>query len=375
MIITVRNIVDFFFRKFAHLPGPKRTSFFLGNAKLMKSGREKNGNMGSVFLDLTLEYGNLFVLWRFTTATIVTSDLPAVKEYYTNLKLFKKPKVGLLKLNRIGKTNFIGNHSVLSDAGGPNWERKKRIMDPGFKISRLQDHISKFYLIGEQVADDLERNQQKDGFVDFSAVIAPYTIHAISSAAFSVREEGTLSDLSNGASVIADYWVSRMNEVNPLRKPELAVMLGLDIPDRPAAESQLKHVRRLGKQLIMDRIESGQFGKVNDVLDFIIKANEENGELKMERCLDEFMTMYEAGNVTTSTALSFFIAEMVRNVDLLDHLIKEVDEIWGGRGISRNSSRPPSPCPQQCPSPLYSPEARPRTNRVDKMIDLAKNLT
>ena len=45
------------------------------------------------------------------------------------------------------------------------------------------------------------------------------------------------------------------------------------------------------------------------------------------------------------------------------------------RGIPKNSSRPPSPCPQQCPSPLYSPEARPRTNRVDKMIDLAKNLT
>ena len=35
----------------------------------------------------------------------------------------------------------------------------------------------------------------------------------------------------------------------------------------------------------------------------------------------------------------------------------------------------PPPCPQQCPSPLYSPEARPGTNRVDKMIDLAKNLT
>jgi cytochrome P450 len=330
-------LIEHFFSKCSHIPGPKRTSFFLGNAELMKSGTTRRGNFGSFLLDLSLEYGHVFILWRTIYPAVVTTDLPAAKEFFTNLKLFQKPKVGFLKLRSIGQTNFIGNHSILSDAGGPNWERKKRIMDPGFKLSRLQEHISKFYLIGEQVADDLENKQLEAGFVDFSKVIAPYTIHAISSAGFSVIEEKTLRDLSDGASTIADYWVGQITQTNPLRRTKLAALLGLDGPDRPRAEKQLKYVRKLGKQLIMDRIDSGQFGRANDALDFIIKANEENGVMRMERCLDDFMTMYEAGNITTATTLSFFIAEMVRNGEILDNLIQEVDEIWVGRGISRSS--------------------------------------
>ena len=287
-------------------------------------------------LDLLLEYGNVIILWWITTPTIITSDLTVVKEYYTNHKLFRKPKEEIL--HRIGTTNCMGHHSILTDVGGPNWERKKRAMDPGFKISRLQDHISKFYIIGEQVADDLESMQMQDGFVDFGDVITPYTVHAISSAGFSVTQEEALKELGEGISAFKDYRASQMAEKNPLRKTKIAAILGLDNPTRPAAEKKLIHVREIGRRLILDRIESGQLGKTNDVLDFIIRANEEDGAVSIERSLEDFLAMYGAGNATTSTALQFFIAEMVRNVHLLEALLREVDEIWVGRGITRNSS-------------------------------------
>ena len=289
-------------------------------------------------MELMLEYGDIYILWKTTSPLVFTADLTVVKEYYTNLKLFQKPKE--LEINRVGKTNYVGHHSILSDTGGPIWERKKRILDPGFKISRLQDHISKFYLIGERVAKDLESSQLQNGFVDMDKVIYPYTIHAISSAGFSVTEEEKLEALSKGNLLIGEYFVSRMAQSNPLRKTKLAALLGLDNPDgkRATAENQLKYIRGLGKQLIMDRIESGKLGKVNDVLDFLIKANEENGEVKMERCVDDFMAMYAAGNATTSTTLGFFLAEMIRHEHMLEKLVKEVDEIWMERGISRNSS-------------------------------------
>ena len=287
-------------------------------------------------LDLLLEYGDIIVLWRLTTPTIITSDLAVVKEYYTNPKLFRKPKEEIL--HRIGTTSHMGYHSILTDVGGPNWQRKKRAMDPGFKISRLQDHISKFYMIGQQVANDLERIQKQDGFVDFEEVIDPYTAHAISSAGFGVTKEATLKELGEGISVLKDHWGNRMAETNPLRNTKIAAMLGLDSPTRPAAEKKLINVREIGKRLMMDRIESGQLGKANDVLDFIIRANEENGVLSMEQSLDDFVTMYAAGNATTSTTLQYFIAEMVRNVHLQEALIREVDEIWVGRKISSNSS-------------------------------------
>ena len=287
-------------------------------------------------LDLVLEHGNIIILWWLTTPTILTSDLSVVKEFYTNAKLFRKTKEKTL--TRIGTTNFLGHRSVLTDVGGPQWERKKRTMDPGFKISRLKDHIPKFYIIAEQVADELELTQMQDGFVDFGKIIAPYTAHAISSAGFSVTEENTLRELGDGITVLKEHWISHVAQSNPLRKTKIAAMLGLDSPTRPAAEKKLRHLREIGKRLIMDRIENGQLGKANDVLDFIIRANEENGAVSMERNLEDFMAMYGAGNSTTSSTLQFFIAEMVRNVHLLEELVREVDEIWVGRGISRNSA-------------------------------------
>ena len=127
------------FSKCSHIPGPPRTSFLFGNAALIKSGVRRRGNLGSLFHELTLEYGNVFIVWRVTNPTVITADLPAVKEYYTNLKLFKKSmSQGFLGLGSIGKTNFIGEHSILSDAGGSNWERKKRIMEYGPRIQDIQ---------------------------------------------------------------------------------------------------------------------------------------------------------------------------------------------------------------------------------------------
>ena len=316
-----------FFSKLSHIPGPKRNSFFFGNAEVIKSGLTNYGDFGVLLIELMLEYGDIFILWRATSPIVFTTDLTVLKDYYTNLKLYQKRKDR--DTNIIGTTDYFGSNSILSDPGGPIWERKKRILDPGFKISRLQEHISKFYLIGERVAQDLESAQLQNNFVDFDQVISPYTIHAISSAGFSVTEEEKLKALSKGNSLIGEYFVSRMAQSNPLRKTKLAALLGLDNPDgkRATAENQLKYIRGLGEQLIMDRIESGRFGRISDVLDFLIKANEENGEVKMERCVDDFMAMYAAGNATTRTTLGFFLAEMIRNEHMLEKLVKEVDEI------------------------------------------------
>ena len=245
--------------------------------------------------------------------------------------------MGLFKLNKIGKTNFVGNHSILSDPGGSNWEHKKRIMDPGFRLSTLQGHISKFYLIGEQVATQLECQQTEQGFVDIAKVIAPFTINAISSAGFGVKDEKKLEDLSIGTLKIANYWVTELKEINPLKNTMVARILGFSSSHQAVAERELKRLRAMGKQLILERVEDSNFGSANDALDFIILANECEGKVNMERCVDDFLTLYEAGNITTSTTLSFVIAELVRNPYIQETLIKEVEDVWVDREISRNT--------------------------------------
>ena len=331
------SIITHCFRKLAHIPGPKRTSFVYGNVELIKSRTLQAGDIGSLFLDFTLQYGDVFIVWKLTNPYVITSDLASVKEFSTNLKIFKKPTEGVLELMKIGQTSFAGYHSVLTDEGGPNWERKRRIMDPGFKISRLQAHISKFYLLGEQAANCFESLQQQNGFVAFEEVIAKFTTHAISSAGFNFAEE-VLNTLSDGNSLLSSYVESQTAETSPFRKTRFAALLGFDNVHRPAAERQLQTIRELGKQLIVERIESGRLGNAYDVLDLIISANEEDGALSMECCLDDLMAIYAAGNFTTRTTMCFFLAEMIRNVHIQEALVREVDEVWGGREISRHSS-------------------------------------
>ena len=131
--------------------------------------------------------------------------------------------------------------------------------------------------------------------------------------------------------------MSGVTIVNPLKNTMVARILGFSSSHQAVAERELKRLRAMGRQLILERVEDSNFGSANDALDFIILANECEGKVNMERCVDDFLTLYEAGNITTSTTLSFVIAELVRNPYIQETLIKEVEDVWVDREISRNT--------------------------------------
>ena len=62
--------------------------------------------------------------------------------------------------------------------------------------------------------------------------------------------------------------------------------------------------------------------------------DEDSGKIIMEETLDDFMSMYFAGYVTTETAMNFLLNEVVRNPRVLELLVEEVRHIllglpWG----------------------------------------------
>ena len=115
---------------------------------------------------------------------------------------------------------------------------------------------------------------------------------------------------------------------------------------------------------------------------WVTPGQRSNTVFKSARVSSDFYTVWHKNKITSPKRRECPCTGSYSTIKKKNaHFISEKDIFEGRkscccwRGIHRNSSRPPPPCPQQCPSPLYSPEARPRTNRVDKMIDLAKNLT
>ena len=52
--------------------------------------------------------------------------------------------------------------------------------------------------------------------------------------------------------------------------------------------------------------------------------DEKTGGLELEESLDDFMTMYAAGNATTSTTLLWSIGQLTRNPAVMEKLVEEV---------------------------------------------------
>ena len=53
-------------------------------------------------------------------------------------------------------------------------------------------------------------------------------------------------------------------------------------------------------------------------------TDDNSGRFDMEEGLDDFMTMYAAGNATTSTTLLWCLGQLTRNPGVMDKLVDEV---------------------------------------------------
>ena len=320
--------------QYSHIPQPPRKSFFFGNAKVVQESVMKGGIYGVYHLNLVREYGDLFCDWLMIKPSVFVADPLILKDVYTDLKRFARGRD--LPLGYLDGVRVMGNHSILSDAGGPIWRHKKRVMDPVFSILKLTEHLSKFYAIAADaiVALDEARMKSAEGRIDIREVFKPFVVDAISYAGFNADEKNReiLCDSNNGfPELISDVMFGK-GRLHRLINPTSRKKTG-------AARLNMRKIREAGKQLIYQRTNSDDFRVINDILDKVIEANinEDTAELDLENSLDDFVTMYMAGNATTLTTLGWSIAELIRNPKVLDRLVQEVDDVWCAADIDRST--------------------------------------
>ena len=90
-------------QQYNHIPGPKRTSFFHGNASELTDN--KGRLLCEILLDHALTYGPVFVWWYFFSPLVVISSPEFIKHGIVTLNLPKAPstyvKVWLICLGGI----------------------------------------------------------------------------------------------------------------------------------------------------------------------------------------------------------------------------------------------------------------------------------
>ncbi|XP_063673874.1 cholesterol 24-hydroxylase-like [Bolinopsis microptera] len=334
--------------RYSHLPGPPRESFFLGNAPEFRRRLLADGSWGPFWLDMVREHGIIFRFWMVMKPIVFVADPLSLKEMVSDFKTYPKIRDGkgfiarrwvTLDLQKMYTQRFCGHNSLLTTVDMDIWRRKKRIMDPAFSKSGLARHLTEFYNIGIDLCDNIEAKQEETPGepIDVTSIVGPASIDAISRAGFSATDDEMERLRDQGGDDAFDLTTQLMSKAGSV----LAMVL--DSKTRKIFVKYadgIKRIRKLGAQMIMERTSGEKHGRVGDILDYIISANtdDNSGRFDMEEGLDDFMTMYAAGNATTSTTLLWCLGQLTRNPGVMDKLVDEIDEVWGAAGVDRYSN-------------------------------------
>ena len=55
-------------------------------------------------------------------------------------------------------------------------------------------------------------------------------------------------------------------------------------------------------------------------------TSEESGTIEIEQTVNDFLTMYSAGNATTQSTMNYLLNDLVRNPEVMEKLVEEVKD-------------------------------------------------
>ncbi|MFZ2407284.1 MAG: cytochrome P450 [Methylobacter sp.] len=294
-------------------PIPKiKGEFLLGNLRQMKA------NPFQALCDWQRDGGDL-VSFRLATRHFYLISHPKlieqalIKQSDIFVKMYdpKKPTgLGLV----------LGQGLVTSQ--GELWQRQRRLMQPVFQRSNLASLHSQIVAAGNNL---LARwRLLGDGAqVNLADEMMQVTLEVITQTMFSTSVLDKIEHIAPALDTALRY--AAKSVMNPLRIP-------LSIPTQ--ANREFNAASALLDEVIYGIIEQqrrAQTAKHNDLLDMLLNASDDNGELMSDKQVrDEVITIFTAGHETTANLLTWTLYLLARHPDVLAKLRQEMDTLLQG---------------------------------------------
>ena len=131
-------------QRFGHLPGPRRNSFWLGNARDIAKYRKEGKTFYDYFLAQAIQYGDVFVVFICHKAIVFVSDPSLIRELLVNqhLALPKDPKV-YRKLGFVCGQSIAGN-GLVTNTDEASWKPRRRCLKHAFHRGSIVNFIKIF---------------------------------------------------------------------------------------------------------------------------------------------------------------------------------------------------------------------------------------
>eukprot|EP01095_Lingulamoeba_sp_RSL-Kostka_P012933 TRINITY_DN5225_c0_g1_i1.p1 TRINITY_DN5225_c0_g1~~TRINITY_DN5225_c0_g1_i1.p1 ORF type:complete len:506 (+),score=157.75 TRINITY_DN5225_c0_g1_i1:92-1609(+) len=229
-------------------------------------------------------------------------------------------------------TNFVESFDKMfgknvASVEGETWKNQRNVINPSFHYLHLKKLVPTFVITVNKCLSKWEKYGKTCEPFEISNYLSKLTLDSLGNAAFS-HDFATLDDKLDQE--YHDYRTIVDEFANPLRSIKYYEKLNIKRNKDYFAASErffdfLKGITEKRKDLHKKNEENGEVEKYDDLLELMVKGNEEN-ILSDEELIHNMLIFFLAGHETTSNTLGFIIALLALNQDVQDRLYKEIVE-------------------------------------------------
>jgi cytochrome P450 len=287
-------------------PFPEEQHWLFGSAYLLK----KNPIPQMDFF--IKKYGDIFSLSVPTTKVAVISS-PEYARYVlldNNKNYTKSLAYDLLRL-------LLGNGLLTSE--GEFWKKQRKLIQPAFHKRKLEGLTAMMIERAEQAADKFTKYAATGEYFNVLPEMNALTLDVISKAIFSAGVDDKADLVGRQIALLNEYTMDKLQR--PIRIPAI-IPTPFNVKERRA----MQILDSVVFEIIEKRRKEGV--SKDDLLSMLMDArDEETGEsMNNQQLRDELMTIFVAGNETTSNSLTWTLYLLSQNPEAEKKMMDEIDE-------------------------------------------------
>ena len=263
-------------------------------------------------LKLIDKYGGIFSL-SVPFHRVAVASTPEFAKYILldNTKNYTKSLAyQILKL-------LLGNGLLTSE--GEFWKKQRRLIQPAFHRKKLEELTGMMIERAEQSAEKFKAYAGTGKAVNILPEMTALTLDVISKAMFSEGVDDKAEMVGKQIAMLNEYTMEKLNR--PIRFPAV-IPTPFNVRERKALQGL--------NDVVFDIIDKRrkETGSRSDLLSMLLDArDEETGEaMSNQQVRDEVMTIFIAGNETSSNALTWTLYLLSQNPDAESKMIEEIDK-------------------------------------------------
>ena len=277
--------------RYSHIPGPKRTSFYLGNLPELRHWRG-TGTAVDLFFSWTLEHGTVLVFWVFHSPVLIVSEPELLKKCVLTLNLPKADKAYKYLRYPFG-VRTVGT-GIVSETNHKEWKWKRAMLNQTFHRKYLMNLMKEFNNSCDIFLEKIGHLADGKTRVNTSAEFARVTLDIISKVGFNIDTKSITDEHSAFLPAVS---LCLEGILKAMRTPFWSFQPSTH-PHIKKISDAVQLLRRFAAQVIHEPRVAKARGEETpkDVLEHILnEADKNTRRISVEDMVDNFLTVFVAG--------------------------------------------------------------------------------